>query len=261
VLGQKIFNDGSTKLAVINMQDAYGTALAAQIVANFTGQGGTITKQVTYDPTTSDFSAEVSAVKASNPQAIALVGFDETTKVLQELIKQNIGPTVKHTYLVDGNLSSTAYAGFDAGTMSSGKFAVQGTTPGTLASSTFKKQLATVYKGLKDYSYGPESYDAAILIALAAEQAKSTKGTLIAKHLIPVSGGGAGASGTKCTTYAACKKLIDKGKNVNYQGQSGPIDFNKYGDPSVATMGIYKYVSNTKYVPELPFITAAVPAP
>jgi branched-chain amino acid transport system substrate-binding protein len=55
--------------------------------------------------------------------------------------------------------------------------------------------------------------------------------------------------------------LLDAGKNINYEGQSGPIDFNKFGDPSVATMGLYKYVSNSKYVPELPFVTGPVPAP
>jgi branched-chain amino acid transport system substrate-binding protein len=261
VVGQKVANDGYTKLAMLVLQDAYGTALAGQISKNFVAAGGTITKQVIYDPTASDFSAEVSQVKASNPEAIVLVGFDETTKVAQELIKQGIGPTVKRTYLVDGNLSSKAYASLPPGTMSKAGFEVQGTTPGTLATPAFKAQLATVNSSLSDYSYAPESYDAAILIALAAEQAHSVKGTDIATHLITVSGGGTGASGTKCNTYRECKVLLDAGKDINYEGQSGPIDFNKFGDPSVATMGIYKYVSNSKYVPELPFITGPVPAP
>jgi branched-chain amino acid transport system substrate-binding protein len=261
VVGQKIANDGYTKLAMLVLQDAYGTALAGQISKNFVAAGGTITKQVIYDPTASDFSAEVSQIKASNPEAIVLVGFDETTKVAQELIKQGVGPTVLRTYLVDGNLSSKAYAGLPPGTMSKAGFEVQGTTPGTLATVSFKAALATVNPNLTDYSYAPESYDAAILIALAAEQAHSVKGTDIATHLITVSGGGAGASGTKCNTYRECKVLLDAGKNINYEGQSGPIDFNKFGDPSVATMGLYKYVSNSKYVPELPFVTGPVPAP
>lgn len=261
VLGQKIANDGYSKLGLLVMQDAYATPLAEQISKNFTAAGGTVVKSVTYDPTASDFSAEVGQIKAANPQAIALIGFDETTKVIQELIKQGIGPQVKRTYLVDGNLSQTAYANLPAGTMSKAGFEVQGTTPGTLASASFKARLATINPDLKDYSYSPESYDAGILIALAAEQAHSNKGTDIAAHLIAVSGGGAGANGTKCSSYRECKVLLDQGKQINYQGQSGPIDFNQYGDPSVATMGIYKYISNTKTKPELPFITGPVPAP
>ena len=31
--------------------------------------------------------------------------------------------------------------------------------------------------------------------------------------------------GTKCTTFTACAKLIAAGKNINYDGLSGPVTF------------------------------------
>ena len=45
-----------------------------------------------YDPTANNFSAEVSKIKAMDPDAIVLIGFDESAKVVSELVKQGIGP-------------------------------------------------------------------------------------------------------------------------------------------------------------------------
>ncbi|MDA3029795.1 MAG: amino acid ABC transporter substrate-binding protein, partial [Actinomycetota bacterium] len=105
-------------------------------------------------------------------------------------------------------------------------------------------------------SYAPESYDATILIALAAEQAGKTNGQSIRNNLASVSSGG-----TKCTTFADCKALIADGSDINYEGVSGPVDFDANGDPSKATMGVYEYTANDKYVPRPEqFISGDVPA-
>ena len=74
---------------------------------------------------------------------------------------------------------------------------------------------------LKDCNYGPESYDAANLIALAAEAAKSDAGTDIAAKLPEVSKGG-----EKCNDFKSCVELLGQGKDIDYDGVSGPIEFN-----------------------------------
>ena len=51
-----------------------------------------IDQAIFYDPTAQSFSAEVSEVKALDPDAIVLIGFDESAKVVDELVKQGIGP-------------------------------------------------------------------------------------------------------------------------------------------------------------------------
>src|SRR5689334_8813412 len=59
----------------------------------------------------------------------------------------------------------------------------KGTTPLVQLSQDFKDRLATVPSGkaLKDYNYAAETYDAIVVIALAAEQAKSD-GSALAKE-------------------------------------------------------------------------------
>jgi ABC-type branched-subunit amino acid transport system substrate-binding protein len=137
-------------------------------------------------------------------------------------------------YLVDGNVGNGPLGELPAGTLDG----VKGTLPGAQSSEDFKNQMIAVDPELETlgFSYGPESYDATILIALAAQQAKSDAGRDIAAAMQSVSSGG-----TKCTTFADCNDLIKQGEDIDYDGQSGPIEFDGFGDPTSAYIGIYQY--------------------
>ena len=42
-------------------------------------------------------------------------------------------------------------------------------------------------------------------------------------------------------------KLIKDGTDIDYNGVSGPVDLNKTGSPSKATIGIFEYEANNNY--------------
>src|SRR5438477_12956023 len=67
--------------------------------------------------------------------------------------------------------------------------------------------------GLTDFTYSAESYDAVVIIALAAEMARSNEGASIAKYVNGVTTGG-----TVCETIKACLDLIHAGKDIAYRG-------------------------------------------
>ncbi len=232
VLGDTVAGDGNTTLAILALDDAYGTGLADNVEKAYTAAGGSVVSKQIYDPKAASFEAEVSEAKAANPAAIVVIGFDETVKIIQEMLKQGVGPNDVPLYLVDGNMSNTAYVDLPKGAMKG----TQGTIPGAQASDEFRAALLDVDPKLKDFTYAPEAYDATILIALAAEAAGNDSGLAIADNIKQVS-----ADGEKCTTYADCLKLIKDGKDADYDGQSGPIDLNDVGDPSRAIMGLYTY--------------------
>jgi ABC-type branched-subunit amino acid transport system substrate-binding protein len=248
VLGQLMAKEGAKNVVFLNLDDAYGNGLAKYAQAAFSGTS----TNIVYNPQAAEFSADVAKAKAAKPDAIAIIGFDETAKILTELIKQGIGPNKVKTYLVDGNLSSGAYEDLPAGIMKG----VKATLPGVFADNSLQSRLLGVDPGLTDFSYAAESYDAVILVALAAEQGGATDGMTIRDNLVSVSKGG-----TKCTTFAECKKLIADGVDIDYDGVSGPVEFADNGDPSYATMGIYEYTANDNYV-ALPaeFISGDVPS-
>ncbi len=137
-------------------------------------------------------------------------------------------------YLVDGNIGNGPLAELPAGTLSG----VKGTLPGAEASADFKDRLNGIDSSLKKigYSYGPESYDAAMVVILSAVAAKSDSGRDMAEQMQAVTTGG-----SKCSSFDECSKMLAQGDDIDYDGQSGPIEFDDFGDPTSAFVGIYQY--------------------
>ena len=238
VLGNLVVADGNATVGILALQDAYGTGLSDNVRKAVEGSQGEVTDTVIYDPKAAEFSADVSKIKAKDPDAIVLIGFDESAKIIAELVKQGIGPQQgKKLYLVDGNIGNALGEKVPAGVLKD----VKGTQPGSEAPAEFQARLKVVDPALKDFNYSGESYDAAVLSALAAEAAKSDAGTAIAGKLVEVSRGG-----TKCTTYAACLALVKAGTDIDYDGISGPVEFSPKGDPLEATINVSTYDANNK---------------
>lgn len=253
VLANTAIDKGITKLAVIARQDPYGEGLKDATVKDFEAAGGTVTFNEVYDPAATSFEAEVAAVKASGPEAVAVIGFEETVKLLQEMIKQGVGPKDVPLFLVDGNISTEAYKDFPKNTMKG----VIATVPSGEADLTaFNESLLEVDPELTDFAYGAQAYDATMLVALAAQAAGCADGASIAEFLPQVAGNG----GEQCSTWADCVALLDAGTDIDFQGVTGPVDFNEFGDPAEGTISINEYSSNTEFA-EIGKVTAVVPLP
>lgn len=93
-VGSLVLQDGYTKVAIMSLQDSYGDGLNANVTKAITEGGGEIVANVVYDPKSADFSADVAKIKAAGPEAIVLIGFDESAQIITELVKQGIGPNV-----------------------------------------------------------------------------------------------------------------------------------------------------------------------
>jgi branched-chain amino acid transport system substrate-binding protein len=241
VLGDLVVADGNDTVGILAMQDSYGSGLADQVTKTAEEAGASVVERVDYDPKAAEFSADVAKIKAKNPKAIVLIGFEEGAKVIQELVKQGLTADKVKWYMVDGNMSNTNYLKMPKGTLKG----VKGTIPGAEAPEDFRKKLQELDPKLEDFTYAAESYDAAILISLAAEAAKDDSGQSIAAKLPEVSKGG-----EKCKTFKECADLLKAGKDIDYDGVSGPIEFNDAGDPAVATIGVYQYGDDNKYAPK-----------
>jgi branched-chain amino acid transport system substrate-binding protein len=237
VMGDLVLTDGYLDVGIMALQDPYGEGLAENVRLSIEGGGGTIVEEIIYDPNAASYTAEVTQMAAANPEAIVLIGFQETETILPELETQGIGPQEVPVYFVDGNLSNSYE--FPEGFLAGNK----GTLPGAETTEEFQGRLLEVNPDLEDFSYAPESYDATILIALAAIQAQSVESRDIADNLVAVS-----RDGTKCTTFAECVELLNGGEDIDYDGASGPITFSDAGDVSEATIGIYEYQDDNTYI-------------
>jgi len=240
VLGNLIAEDGNATLGMIVLNDSYGTGLAQFTKDAFEAAGGEVVAEALFNEGDSSFDAQISEVTAANPDAIAVITFDQAKVITPALVGS--GYPGDQLYFVDGNLAdySTDFApGLVAGS--------KGTLPGLDVSTLgdFTDELLAVDPNLTDYSYAAESYDAVVLLSLAAYAANSTDGVEMAKYLRQVSGGS--GDGEKVSTYEEGVALLDEGKQIDYDGPSGPITFDEHGDPTEATIGIYEYNDDNTY--------------
>lgn len=245
VLGNLIAGDGAETLGMIVLNDSYGTGLACFAKAAFESAGGEVVSAALYNTGDTNFSSQVEDVLAADPDAIALITFEEVKTIIPELIGAEF-PADK-MYFVDGNLANFGDE-FDEGTLEGAKGTYPAVDPATIEG--FRNDLQAYVTGsgqaeLKDFTYAPESFDAVILLALAALEAGSSAGPDVAAHLQQVSGGS--GDGTKCTSYAECADIIIGGGVADYDGVSGPITFNEVGDPTEASIGVFQYGKDNNY--------------
>ncbi|KNY07710.1 ABC transporter substrate-binding protein [Microbacterium sp. GCS4] len=236
VLGNLIAEDGAKTLGIIYQNDAYGTGLNDAITTTFEGTGGQVVESVSFNVGDAQFDAQVESIKAQNPDAVAIVSFDQFKTIAPLLV--NAGISADKFYMVDGNLSDY---GSDIPVSLEG---AQGTKAGPALEDDFTDRLQTYWTGegnpeVKDFTYAAEAYDAVVLVALASLAAGSTDGKDIAAKMQEISGGS--GDGEKCTTFADCAKIINDGGTADYDGYSGEVTFDEAGDPQGATIGIYKY--------------------
>lgn len=238
-LGNYIAQCGATTLGMIVMNDPYGTGLQTNVKQAFEGAGGQVVAESMFNVGDSQFQSQVDEVTNANPDAIAIFSFDQAKQIIPLLLSKGVDPT--KIFLVDGNVLD--YSG-ESSIAKGALEGAQGTIPGTFTSAAFREALKGVDPKLENWTYAGESYDAITLVALASEAAGSTDGKAIAEQMAAVS-----KDGEKCFDFAGCVTLLREGKDIDYNGYSGPIAFNEAGDPAEALIGIYTYDADNKPVP------------
>ena len=107
---------------------------------------------------------------------------------------------------------------------------------------------------LEDFNYAAEAYDAAIVIALAVEMA-GTDGSAHAGEIVGITG-----VGEKCTTFVDCLAIIKAGGDPDYDGISGPHDFNGNGEPLKGSYAVLTFGADNRLTADETLVEAESPA-
>ena len=241
IVGNQIVAAGKENVAIIYQQSPYGEGLVAKAKGTLEAAGATIVSELSFPEGESNFDTIVDQTVAAGADSLLVISYDEFKKIAPALQKK--GFPGSDIFLVDGNLANYSDQGF-----ASYLEGAKGTLPGGELNEDLKSRAAALYKEkygeeLVEFSYLAETYDAVMLLALAAEQAKNDSGEAIAANMTSVSTGG-----EKVSTFAEGLAAIKAGKDIDYEGFSGPIEFDENGDPTGASIGIYQYGSDGNYV-------------
>ncbi|MGB2718504.1 MAG: ABC transporter substrate-binding protein [Rhodococcus sp. (in: high G+C Gram-positive bacteria)] len=230
-LADLIAQDGAQRVSILALNDPYGTGLANNTVENLEAAGiaSDQLQTIIYDPNAQSYNAEIDDVNNFAPDAVAVIGFDESARIITRMHELGIGPSDGTlVYGVDGNMGNALGESMAPGLLDT----MRGTTPLTDVGTEFQDRLKTVDPALVDFNYAGESYDAVVIPALAAVQAGSTAGVDIAANINSVT-----KDGEKCTTFEECLPLLQAGTDIDYDGVTGALNFSDAGEPATGSYG------------------------
>ena len=222
-----LFNDAKIKdVYLIDDQKPYGAGLAASFKTTFTELGGKIVGADHVNPDDRDFNAVVTKVKGSGAKAVYYGGEYPAGAPLSQQLKSTV-----QIPLMGGD-----------GMYSADFISLNKKSAGDIATSVGKpvEELDSAKKFIADYktagykdayeAYGGGTYDATWSIIEAVKKVVADNGGKLPDN--------------------SRSKVLDAMSTVKFDGVTGPVSFDEFGDTTNTMMTAYQ-VTNGKWVSKL----------
>lgn len=244
VMAEYAIANGIDDIAVSFASDAYNTGVAKVFSQAFQAKGGKITVNQAHQPDKPDYEREVSALLAGSKN-IALFAYYGSSGI--QLLKDAFAAgEVGQILATDSMLSQEVIDALSPEQLASTHI-LNNSSDDSREAFKIWQQYADEAEIPAKGAFVANAYDAAFLMALAIQAAGSAERTDITKGLRAVSGpeGEVIYPGE----FEKAKQILSAGGKINYEGGSGPVDFDDNGDVS-GLIGINR-VKNGKWESEL----------
>lgn len=227
-LAEVVEQDGLGNVGTLYINNDYGEGLAESFRKAFESRGGTVSASLAYEPGNASYRGEIQRAARDGAEALVLIGYPEN------------GVTILRQSIETGSFDRFVFAdGMKAPEIidAVGSKPLEGSV-GTAPQALTDTEAARIFNRAYESTFGERppkpfidtAYDAAFVIALAAEKAGSTDSTAIRDALREV----ANPPGETVLPgeWKKARKLIADGRDIDYRGASGSIDFDENGDVS-----------------------------
>ena len=220
---------GYQTVGIMYINNAYGEGLAAQFEESFAEYGGQVTAKVPHEDTQPTFASELEKATEGNPDALAVMSYTGQSRVY---VREALEGAYADTFLfVDGVKGSEWINEIDAWDELDGTLGTAPGSEGNPALSIFETAYEETYGFPVTHPFMAEHYDATVLIALAAAKAGSTTDSAAIRDALRFVANAPGdVVGPGRDGISRALRLIAEGKDVNYEGAGGIVDFDENGD-------------------------------
>lgn len=218
--GDFVASMGQKKIAVIGIQAPFAVPTKEHLDNAMKSKGGSVVAHVIYEKDKPTYRSEIDQAMKGNPDFLYLNGYaPDTVVLLRDLYKANINlPKFCQSYAVPQKTLDTMPPEVSEGVMTG--------QPSADIDSTAYKQ-ATTRLGVNEIDgYEAQATDWASLTVLTIAKAKEASGVALKENVRKISQGG----GVKVYSAIEGLKALGEGKEINYEGASGPCDFTDIGD-------------------------------
>ncbi len=222
-------------VAIIAIDNPYGNGLATVFDNAFTALGGTVTEKVIVPQALTSYSTYLQTAFSTPNDGVYFIAYPDTGLQLMKDWWSNHASwptnwTFSEGLQAQSFIDSLVTAGLPVQP-------IQGSAPVSPSGKLyddFANRFNATY-GHQPGLFASQGYDAAYMIALAAAKAHAVTGPAIKAQMIPISGTSAGI-GTKvypgAGNFTAAMTAINAGQAINYEGASGSLNLNSFGDPT-----------------------------
>jgi branched-chain amino acid transport system substrate-binding protein len=211
---------GKKKVAVIGIQAPFALSTKEHLDNVLKSKGAGVVAHVIYEKDKPTYRSEVDQAMRSDPDFLYLNGYaPDTVVLLRDLFKANINlAKFCQSYAVPQKTLDSIPPEVSAGTYT-------GQPSADIEGKAFTLTAARLGIAEPD-SYEAQATDWASLVILTLAKAKEATGTALKENVRKISQG----SGEKVYSAVEGLQLLAQGKEINYEGASGPCDFTDIGD-------------------------------
>jgi len=212
---------GSKRVGILAVQAPFALPTQKIVGEELRKHGAELVAAVVYDKDKTTFRSEIDQVLRARPDMLYLNGYTpDVTIVLKDLYKAGYtGAKIAQAYAVNQKLLNALPPEVTEGTFT--------IAPSPASESAAYKRLAQALGNDDLDPYSCQTHDHISLVALAIADAKGeSTGTAIRDHVRKISQG----SGARVESAVEGLKRLAQGKEINFDGASGPCDFNEIGD-------------------------------
>jgi ABC-type branched-subunit amino acid transport system substrate-binding protein len=242
---------GARTAAILYRDDAWGRGLQATFAATFEQLGGTVQASASYDPERDlqgyDYP-ELADLLADKPDVFYILAFDEFPQISLRIVQggylEPYGDALPLFLNTDGSYDPSILTNASPEVLPHVVGTVPGPSPGNETYAKYLDAFEAAGLGPRENAWS-YPYDAVYVLAYAIQAAQSTDAAELKQQLRAVSGpDGDDDVAIGLDEWAAGKKALERGEPIDYDGASGPIDFDENGDPSAGYYSIWQVTEN-----------------
>ena len=229
-LADVVAADAPASVAVLWRADEYGKGFGELVAAEL---GDAVVLAEGYDFAATSFATEAQAVVASGADALVMITFEEGGQLLLDLESAGFDGSV---YVADGFKDGVGadQLGGNVALLEG----IKGTAPSASpenGEATFPGRLEAAFPETPSI-FSAQKYDCLMVTVLAAQAAQSADPAVFVAEIGNVTKGG-----EKCLLFEDCFNLIMTGVDIDYDGASGPLDFDASNEPTIGTYDVFIY--------------------
>lgn len=224
VLARLLLSKGIDEVVLTYVNNDYGNGFATAFADAYAAGGGTVAATAAHEEGRADYRPELGNLAATGVETLVILAYGDGS-----------GQTILRQAIESGNF--TAYVGGDGMVGDYFEGIPAAAVEGMIATKPADAEVegAAIYAALAEAAgndptaiFGPQTYDAAFLLALAIEQNGTTDRAGLAEALRSV----ATAPGEVILPgeWEKAVQLIADGVDIDYQGAAGLAEFDAAGD-------------------------------